>query len=663
MVARRVRDMTSPLIGLAISAALAGDGPLRIDTTVDGVAVTAVEHFDRNATRQLVAFGGMVAQLTPSGIVLLRDATTLATVREIAADAPIDSLGIDSDGALLLAAADGAVHRLSTPSGGVAAAGHLGGRALWFGTLAGVTWAVVVQPGPTETLVVRTLTGARSSPIDVSKMSLPSAHPSAVGVDPRGRLWLGWDYGEEGGAVAWVDPPTGKLHVVKDAAVGGRAIHGFVASGATLFAYGGTSATAQSAFIARVTTAGMEVLYRATDAPLSRGTRTLTSARGPGPMAPISLVVGDGDGLIVVAGADVWRTDAVLNAWSPASEIVAGQGAHRWTLGLGGAVTDVLCDTAGVCVFGTAGDGLFRRSAEGMERVAADGQLPFDPKRLVVGPTGPIALAEPFAASWSGTAWVSMPIPRDLPPFPLTVAWLTAGDGALWRIDAEDMKYTPSSHALVFYKWLGDRVDQVTRVDDTTVGPDAIVGQVDGRWRGLQVDHEASLTRVVELDGDQWLPKGTASVPNLAAVESVVGAPELALDRAAGRLLAWDPAGLVPADRPGLADQRVVTAVRAQDGALLVATPAALWRASDTAAAIVPYSQAGLRAIAIDGCARTWLAGAGGVWLVEGDVARRVTDVDGLGGRTWIDLIGTASGIVATDGTVVAQIDVACARD
>lgn len=640
------------VLGILISAALATDGPLQLAADVDRIGVTATVHFDRNATRQLLAFDTAMVQLTPAGIAILRDQVSLAPIGDIVTDSPIEVMGRDGTGAILLGCRDGSVHRLGTPTAATTDAGQLDGKPLWLGSLAGETWAVVVAKieGAPDALIVQRLNGPKSSRIDVSKMRVVSAYPSAVAADAQGRLWLGWDYDAQGGALAWVEPASGRLHVMKDPIASRHGIHGFIANGPALLAYGGMSWNTQSAFVGPVTTSGIASLY---DVPASGVA---------GPSSPISAVVPDGDGLIVVSGVDVWRTDAGLASWSRVTELIASRGAHRWTAGLGGAVTDAICEVGGSCLFGTAGAGLFRLRPDGVERIAATGQLPFDPKHLIAGTTGPIALAEPFAASWSGTAWEPVPIPQDLPPFPLTIAWLAAEDGALWRIDAEDVQYSPESHALVFSKWTASGADVVARVAGTTVGPDAIVGQFGGRWRGLQVDHEAALTRVVELDGGTWRPKGTASVANLASVEPVPGAPELVLDRAGGRLLTWTPAGLVPVDRPGLAAQRVVAALRTADGGLLVANPGALVRygAGTDAAETLSYTEPGVQALAIDGCGRTWLAGSDALWMVDGGAARRVSAIDGLSGRAWIDLMGTPEGIAATDGTVVAELVVAC---
>ncbi len=150
-------------------------------------------------------------------------------------------------------------------------------------------------------------------------------HASTVLLDRAGRLWLGADRGEWGGQVTRLDLASATVAPIKpppsrepDEQPAWDGVYGFIELGdGQVWAFGGTSHFGlNSAFITQVDGAGPRPLFEQ-EQPVDAAKARLMS----GPLMPITHIVEENDGLLVLAYSDVYRVDKNLKSWKKTGEL------------------------------------------------------------------------------------------------------------------------------------------------------------------------------------------------------------------------------------------------------------------------------------------------------------------------------------------------------
>jgi hypothetical protein len=192
------------------------------------------------------------------------------------------------------------------------------GRPIWL-SLPPSRKAVALAPAAVAWIVAAVSSPTGRGPVTVHDLgrrrrhSLPR-YASAFLLDGRGRLWLGEDRGEWGGAVSVLDLGTGQRRDIEPPRSGElkswSGVYGFVENGkGRVLAYGGLIHMGHAdAFVARVDGGAARILYRA-DEP--------ARAARPRPVLPITHIVPDlgNERLIVFSYADVYTVDRALRRW------------------------------------------------------------------------------------------------------------------------------------------------------------------------------------------------------------------------------------------------------------------------------------------------------------------------------------------------------------
>lgn len=363
--------MRSPTARLALALMLGGLPPIGRCQDVSppavaarlasGRAVEATLHRPVNALADAVRSGDAVLAATADGRLLRFEGPDLRLAKERDAGATIACLRKGEGDAVLAGFEDGRVGRVGPNTLDFAEIARLPMEPQWVG------WSPEAGDGRGGVLavvkgVVHDLAAGRT--IDTGKAV------SACLVDREGRLWIGADRGEWGGRVARVDlhagtfveippPPLPPGDGAPNAKPFWSGVYGFVElADGQVWAHGGTMHMGiNDAFIGRVD----GLVGRSLFTYQTPNFDDLDAPAPPGPVMPITHILEDGDGLLVLAYSDVFRVDRSLNAWKDAASLrISYRWGRRDAVGAYPAVNTVLTPTrpGGPVLLATAADGL-----------------------------------------------------------------------------------------------------------------------------------------------------------------------------------------------------------------------------------------------------------------------------------------------------------------
>ncbi|MFZ5480443.1 MAG: hypothetical protein ACOZNI_27020 [Myxococcota bacterium] len=605
----------------------------------------AVElHLDLDAVAEAAPWEGRVVQRAPSGALVFRDPATFAIQQVVVEPAPATAIGIVG-GALYAGFADGRVARIE-PTGDVRYVGVLTARPTWVGAARDGVAAVAIGPaGPDRKAPVEvwTLRGNvhRSSVLDFSRVYGGIAPP--VVAASADTLFVGWDWGEWGGAVA-------RIGLVDGAATmdGSEGVYGIASLSDGIWAFGGGMHMGMlTSSLRRLEPAG-EPEYGVT----TFGEHEPTPNRGP--RFPITHVLEgpSADELTVLAYSDVYRVDRALTGWKKVGTLdLLYSGGRPDAVGTYPSVTAAWLD-AGRVVVGTRFQG-FRR---------------LDPDGRTAGPPVPAGTGRGLLRVLStreGLVVVDRAIvPRRIEPAglrALATPWEGEPYGASWDVDgAGDLRATLDSREGVFTL---DKEAERTTV--TWSGDEAVVTRAPAPVRMSYVRASDGALFGIGV-GKAWIEEAGRWVeaPRFGydgygfLLRAVEGGGRYFVMRDGGALWRWAGEGAASifervrdeVDHAVVAEGRLYAATHGEIVVLDAATGASRGSVS---------APRGLLRLAADGCGRVWLAGEV-LGVLESGRLRTFPDAPGLVERAWIEATGRPEGVALTDGTMVADVSWPC---
>jgi hypothetical protein len=328
---------------LSLGAALRADDPplpptgeVRLES---GRIAQYTIHFDRNSLRNSLRVGDSLIALTSSETLLRFELPTFRLARERIDAGAVKCLGRGESDEPLAGLADGRVCRINPLSLDLTTLDTLPSPVRWVG------WGKQTAKRPAGLVAVTHATewveraGSRYElrfsvvhDLTSNKTITPDENSSTMLIDRAGRLWLGADRGEWGGQVTRVDLASGAATSVAppparepDEHTGWDGVYGFIElRDGQIWAFGGTSHLGMnSSFITRVDGAGSRLLHETTDS----GPRDEEPRLVAGPQVPITHIMEENDGLLVLAFSDAYRVDKELKSWKKIAELKVH---YRW---------------------------------------------------------------------------------------------------------------------------------------------------------------------------------------------------------------------------------------------------------------------------------------------------------------------------------------------
>jgi hypothetical protein len=352
------------------------------------VAAYAI-HFDRNSFRDSIRVRDALIALTSSGALMRFELPAIRQVRERIGVEEVTCIGRGEGATIVAGLADGRLCRVDPDTLELTLVTKLPSAPAW------ADWMAATQDKPARQIVVTRETRHaekngqrwleyRSVVHDIaSRKNYPIERKiSAFLLDRTGRLWLGADRGEWGGWIGRVDLVKGIVDELKP--VRNRApakpdfwqgVYGFIElRDGQVFAFGGTSHMGlNQCFVTRVD--------QGEPVPIFFGGSNLKQdvAIGTiGPRLPITHIVEEKEGLLVLSYSDVFRADFKLKRWKKLATLEID---YRWGRPDAVGAYPSVCavhpplESGGPYVFGTVADGYV--TLEGAKTIskAIPGQL------------------------------------------------------------------------------------------------------------------------------------------------------------------------------------------------------------------------------------------------------------------------------------------------
>jgi hypothetical protein len=609
-------------------------------------------HFDRNSLRDSVRLRDGLIALTTSGTLLRFDLPALRLVRERIDSPEISCLGRGEGETVFAGLPDGRVCRVDPTTLDLTDVAKFSDAPQWIGWGAAVgdrpagLVAVIRQEKDAEYegerfkkgySIVHDLATQRTIPLDEAATQYL--------LDRAGRLWLGADKGEWGGRVWKVDLLQGTVTTIRlpmnqepDKRADWGGVYGFIERrDGQVWTFGGTSHMGfNDGYISRVDGDKPRPLF--TTVPLRHFEQEPDRSQ---PYMPITHVIEEGDGLLVLSYSDVFRADPKFLVWQPVATLEIG---YRWGR------PDAVGAYPSVCAAH-----LPERAGEPYRfATVADGYVTLDGKKALSH-----AIPGQLGASWisrientsEGTFYFEY---DDRLPF-----WKLGAKG--WEVArlAPPYEPDPTSDAAGFEKgykdWNETRVlvgpgGAIYTVSDTAVSPGTCTTARRVEGKSVRLGRETlSFTpsrSFITTDGTLWncffgelkrfekdrwqtlLKASIATMPQGLTIKplNTNGPPWLLLSDE--QLWELDPGKNGEKPRFTLMELRednkvlsINDAIPWTDGALLFATDAGL-RAYDHVAQKLsrvdfPEPPEPATHLARDGRGRLWLGGSKGLWLVE----------------------------------------------
>lgn len=599
--------------------------------SLDVQGATARLLVDRDAVAAAFPVGDRVVQRTPGGAVVIRRAVDFGVERVVLGPAPASVIGLAGD-TVLVGFRDGETATLDPASGTLTPGARVVGQPVWLGEAAGRRIAVGLEGrgGGGAVQVVGIDDGRSVNGV----FELPSpgftAPPTAAAASET-TLWLGWDWGEWGGALVAVDLKGG--HASAESSSG---VYGLARLGDAVLGFGGIDHMGMSQ--------GWVAWSLANGPPLYQG-GNYSTAPVLGPSGPVTGLIRDGAGFTVLSYSDVWHTDSTFTAWTRIGTLdVHYRSGRTDAVGTYPAVASAWYDPAGGLVLGTQYDGFRTFTApattRGPEPAVGTGDRLW---QVLATDRGVVALLErgPFLVGEAGLVrWDDALADQQS----YDVRWDTDADRHLRRTSVD-------AGRVVTITWAGTGTNTSLL---PTPGTSGVLRDADGT---LAVEAGYSEPARVQVGGE-WAPlQLPVQQAYLFLYSPVAGVPGLYRLRDGG--LAWRTA-IGGIHKLELAHEDAADAVRwgadtlvLENGALSV-WDTATDRTSPLSVALPEHAGR----LAIDGCGRLWVAGE--TLLVLSRDASLPLEGHGLNGRTWTSMVGLADGVALTDGLVVAEVRTGC---
>jgi hypothetical protein len=542
-----------------------------------GSRVVAQVYPDDDAVAAMAWSGPYAVQVTRSGLVVLRDATTLAVTARLAA--PVPAVGVTVvNGTFYLLFEDDRLARFDAAARTLDAERPLGGTLVYLGNMGGGPTAVVHAGGGRQVARFASVnldTGAtRRHHVRNGRRTGTLEWPPAAGVGDR-TLYLAWDWGEFGGARYALDLATGRARRLE-----ARGALGFTHIGGRLVAYGGLQHMGMwSSFVDGA--AGQPELFAASGHE-QFSLNPNRPAPGPptptGPDAPVTLLAASANGRVaVVAHGKIWETDPSFSSWAlraePGLHAFAGR---SFSVGVTPASTALRIADDGTITHASALDGIVTIHPDGRVTPVAD--------RLQVGVWGGqiLTVGDEVYTSWDchlrQIGGTPTPVPVRAPEGAARCVWDTDATGAL-RVTARVGREIVSASAAA--PDTPSRVPMPPDGEDRRYLTPAVARAGERILLGDRVG-----TRV--WDGSTWY-----EVPPLAGFEGVwdrlapvPGSPDLLREPDTGQLLRVPaPGGAWEVVASNVSDARVLTnstLVTMREGNLTVDGCGRLWRIGAT---------------------------------------------------------------------------------
>jgi hypothetical protein len=323
-------------------AILKADQPPKVQTLdvrlASGRAATCTIHFDRNSLQASIRVGNGLIALTTSGALLRFELPAIQLIRERIGTEEITCIGHGQGETILAGLSDGRVCRVEPATLDFTDVAKLPAAPAWLGFSAAAGTrraglvAVVREEEPVQQdgrqwlvrrSVVHDLAARTKVPLELEV--------GAFLLDSSGRLWLGADRGEWGGWIGRVDLFNGTVAELKPPHRRGRAgrdfwegVYGFIETNdGRVLAFGGTSHMGMnSCFITRIDRGEpIPILGFESD-------RAKEVVIGPvGPTLPITHMIEEAEGLLVLSYSDVFRVDSQLRRWKKVATLEID---YRW---------------------------------------------------------------------------------------------------------------------------------------------------------------------------------------------------------------------------------------------------------------------------------------------------------------------------------------------
>lgn len=445
---------------------------------LDVVGASARLLVDRDAVAEAFPVGDHVVQRTPGGAVVIRRGDGFGVERVVLGPAPATAIGIAGT-TTVVGFGGGETATIDPASGALTAGPRVAGQPVWLGEADGRRIVVGLE-GRARGGTVHVM-GIDDGRAVNGTFELPSpgftSSPTAAAASET-TLWLGWDWGEWGGALVAVDLKDG--HVSAESSSG---VYGFARLGDRVLGFGGIDHMGmQAGWIAKPGSRD-PALYEA---------GAFSTSPALGPTGPITGIVPVGDGLTVLSFSDVWHTEREFKAWTKVGTLdVHYRSGRPDAVGTYPAVASAWYDTAGRMVLGTRYDGFRTFTApattQGPKAALGTGDRLGE---LLATDRGVVVLLErgPFLVDDTGLIWWD-PVENQ------------GSYGVLWDTDpAGHLRRTvPDAGVVYTTTWAGPTA---THAELPTPGSRHVLRDADGSLVVAAGYNEPAQVQV----GDGWVP-------------------------------------------------------------------------------------------------------------------------------------------------------------